>query len=190
MKSNKSILLTLVLFFCATTVQVHSEYHSEGKLHDFHLKEKVTKLHFYFFDILSGKKPTAVEVASPNITVGAKSVTPFGHVYAIDDPLKEGPNSDSKVIGNAQGLYLSSSQGDKLSLVLYADYEFTTGKFAGSSFSVFSRNPITESKRELAIVGGRGKFRFARGFAQVTTHYLNTTNGDAILDYHVTLLHY
>ncbi|KAK7311927.1 hypothetical protein RJT34_10403 [Clitoria ternatea] len=186
MENRETVLVLALILF---TVAVQCEYDYENS-NVFDLKEKVTHLHFYLFDILSGAKPSAVEVARPNITVGAKSATPFGHVYAIDDPLKDGPNADSKVIGNAQGLYLSSSQGDQLTLVMYADFGFTTGKFNGSSISVFSRNPVTETKRELAVVGGRGTFRMARGFAHVRTHYLNTTNGDAILEYKVTLLHY
>lgn len=189
---NKSILLVLALFLCSITIPVNSKYHSEGTLQSLHLKEKVTHLHFYLFDILSGNKPTAVEVARPNTTttVGSKSVTPFGHVYAIDDPLREGPNESSKVIGNAHGLYLSSSQSKNLSLVLYADFGFTTGKFKGSSISVFSRNPVSEPIRELAVVGGRGKFRLARGFVHVKSHFFDFKNGDAILEYNVTVLHY
>jgi len=186
---NKSILLGLALFLCSITIQVNSEYHSERSIHSLHLKEKVTHLHFYIFDILSGNKPTAVEVAHPNIAVGPNA-TPFGHVYAIDDPLRESPNESSKLIGNAQGLYLSSSQSENLTIVMYADFGFTTGKFKGSSISVFSRNPVSEPIRELAVVGGRGKFRLARGFVQVKTHFFDYKNGDAILEYNVTVLHY
>ncbi|XP_058781070.1 dirigent protein 15-like [Vicia villosa] len=189
---NKSIFIVLALFLCSITIPVQSEYHSEGNIKALHLKEKVTHLHFYLFDILSGKNPSAVQIAQPNITLGAsQSATPFGHLYAIDDPLKDGPNETSNVIGNAQGLYLSSSKSENLTLVLYVDFGFTTGKFKGSSLSLFSRNPVTEPKpRELAIVGGRGKFRLARGYAKVKTHFLDFKNGDAILEYDVTVLHY
>ncbi|XP_061374937.1 dirigent protein 4-like [Gastrolobium bilobum] len=191
MENNRAILMVLAFLLCGVNINVlvSCEYHYED-LNGFQQKEKVTHLHFYLFDILSGNKPSAVEIAHPNIPVGEKSATPFGYVYAIDDPLREGPDEKSEVVGNAEGLYLSSSQGDKLTLVMYVDFGFTTGKYNGSSISVFSRNPVTETHRELAVVGGRGKFRMARGFAQVRTHYLNTTTGDAILEYNVTLLHY
>ncbi|KAK2445889.1 pterocarpan synthase [Trifolium repens] len=188
---NKSILIVLALFLCSITIPVHSEYHSERSIHSLHLKEKVTQLHFYLFDILSGNKPSAVQIAQPNTTIGSKSAVPFGHLYAFDDPLREGPNKSSKVIGNAQGLYLSSSQqSENFTIVLYADFAFTKGKFKGSSISVFSRNPVTEPVRELAVVGGRGKFRLAKGFIHVRTHSIDYKTGDAILDYHVTVLHY
>ncbi|KAK1262774.1 hypothetical protein QJS04_geneDACA001153 [Acorus gramineus] len=149
-------------------------------------KEKLTKLHFFLNDILSGKKPSAVLVAKPNTTTD-DSPTPFGSVYVVDDPLTDRPGGN--VVGNAQGLYMSSGQ-DVLSLVLVMDFGFTSGEYNGSSISVLSRNPITETKRELAVVGGRGVFRMARGFAKLKTYYLNTTTGDAIIEYKVYVLHY
>ncbi|GMI83527.1 hypothetical protein like AT4G38700 [Hibiscus trionum] len=153
--------------------------------------EKVTHLRFFLHDILGGENPGAVVIAGANLTKKDDSVLPFGSLVAIDDPLRVGPEPTSKIIGNAQGLYLSSSQDpSKFTIVLYADFAFTSGKFNGSSFSVFSRNPVTEADREVAIVGGRGKFRMARGFAKIKTSYFNATTGDAILEYKVTLYHY
>nr|CAD1844217.1 unnamed protein product [Ananas comosus var. bracteatus] len=123
--------------------------------------EKLTKVHFFLHDTLSGSKPSAVLVAHrENHTGFPNDPTPFGTAF--------GP----------------------LSLVLGVDFELTAGPYSGSSFVVFSRNPVTEPHRELAVVGGRGAFRLARGFAQLHTHYLNTTNGDAVIEYDVTLLHY
>ncbi|OAY69774.1 Dirigent protein 4 [Ananas comosus] len=152
--------------------------------------EKLTKVHFFLHDTLSGSKPSAVLVAHrENHTGVPNDPTPFGTTFVIDDPLTAGPELDSGVVGNAQGLYVSSGQGP-LSLVLGVDFELTAGPYSGSSFVVFSRNPVTEPHRELAVVGGRGAFRLARGFAQLRTHYLNTTNGDAVIEYDVTLLHY
>lgn len=154
------------------------------------MKEQVTNLHFFFHDILGGKNPSAVLVAkAKNTTIGDKSPTPFSTVFAVDDPLTVGPELTSEVIGNCQGLYASTGQ-DNLSLVVYFDFGFTKGEFNGSAISVFSRNPVLETERELAVVGGRGKFRMARGFAQLKTFSVNQTNGDAIVEYNVTVFHY
>lgn len=182
------LLVGLLILFVAA-ISARSEYFSET-VPRVQLTEKVTHLHFYLFDILSGERPSAVEVAHSNVTIGDQSATPFGSVYAVDDPLLEGPDPSSKVIGNARGLYVSASEGRDLCLVMYIDYGFTAGKYKGSSISVFSRNPVTEPRREVAVVGGRGKFRMARGFAKLRTHYLNVTNGDAIIEYKVTVYHY
>jgi hypothetical protein len=81
--------------------------------------------------------------------------------------------------------------------VEYIDFSFTTGRFNGSSFGVFSRNPVWEGDREVAVAGGRGKFRMANGFAKISASlkfrmangfakisasFLNATTGDAILE--------
>ncbi|RDY08580.1 Dirigent protein 15, partial [Mucuna pruriens] len=189
-KRRMLLVMGMLLWSFSFPIGTRSKYYRESR-GGFDLKEKVSHLHFYVFDMLSGDKPSAVEVAHSNSSVGAKSATPFGHVYAMDDPLKEGPYENSKVVGNAQGLYLSSSQDEKsITLMVLADFAFSTGKFKGSSISIFSRNPVSERKREVAVVGGRGKFRMARGFARLRTHYLNPTNGNAIVEYNVTVLHY
>ncbi|KAL9244868.1 hypothetical protein vseg_018587 [Gypsophila vaccaria] len=181
--------LTITLIILSITLLTNGQYFSITK-HAKLPKLKKTTLHFYLHDILSGSNPSAVLVARPNITLGQPSATPFGSVYAIDDPLTVGPEANSTVIGNAQGLYLSSSK-DILSLVLYVDFGFTSGAFNGSSISVVSRNPISEaSGRELSVVGGRGKFKLAQGYANVNTYFLDTKSGDAILEYHVVVYHY
>ncbi|GMI83538.1 hypothetical protein like AT2G21110 [Hibiscus trionum] len=113
---------------------------------------------------------------------------PFGSVLATDDPLTVGPEFTSEIIGNAQGLTVLDSQHE-LSVVVYLDFGFTRGEFNGSSFGVFTRNTITVACRELAVVGGRGKFRMATGFAELKT-YSNSGDGNAIVEYNVTLFHH
>ncbi|KAH7664326.1 Dirigent protein [Dioscorea alata] len=186
MDSKSNLLFALTFIFISSHIST-TQVDAQSLLLR---KEKVTYLHFFLHDIISGSNPTAVLVAKPNNTnVGSGNPTPFGSVFAIDDPLTDGPELSSNVIGNAQGFYVSSSQ-DKLTLVLAVDFGFTTEEFNGSSISVFSRNPVLENDRELAIVGGRGKFRLARGFAKLHTYSLNGTNGDAIIEYNVTVFHY
>ncbi|KAI8533144.1 hypothetical protein RHMOL_Rhmol11G0273300 [Rhododendron molle] len=74
--------------------------------------QKVTKLHFYFHDLMG---VTTAVVAQSNTT--AASPTAFGLFYAMDNPLTVGPSQASKVIGRAQGLYGSTSR-EKVSLTL------------------------------------------------------------------------
>ncbi|TYI17684.1 hypothetical protein ES332_A07G042700v1 [Gossypium tomentosum] len=187
---EEQLIFAWAMIFCIAIAPVYGEYYSKIVIPSSKV-EKVTNLHFFLHDTLSGENPSAVLVGRANLTRKDHSPVPFGSLFAIDDPLRVGPGPTSKIIGNAQGLYLSSSQdASKFTIVLYADFTFTTGKFKGSSFSIFSRNPVTEVKREVAIVGGRGRFRMARGFAHIKTSYYNATTGDAILDYKVTLYHY
>ncbi|KAL0422881.1 UNVERIFIED_CONTAM: Dirigent protein 15 [Sesamum latifolium] len=185
---EKVVFLAGILVLSVWTTPVHSKYYSESRPYE-PVQEKKTHLRFYVHDILSGNKPSAVQIAGPNTTKKEDGPTPFGTAFAIDDLLTEGPEIISKVVGNARGIYVSSSQGKDLTLVLYVDLGFTSGKLKGSSLSVFSRNPITENHRELAVVGGRGRFRLARGFVLVKTYSLNITNGDAVLEYTVEVVH-
>jgi len=50
------------------------------------------------------------------------------------------------------------------------------GLINGSSFGVFSGNLVWEGDREVAVVGGRGKFRMAMGFAKISASFLNATS--------------
>ncbi|KAE8711718.1 Dirigent protein 15 [Hibiscus syriacus] len=127
-----------------------------------------------------------IRVARPNVTTASNDT--FGSVVATDDLLTIGPNVTSRVIGNAQGLWVSTGR-EVSCLTVYMDFGFTVGEFNGSSISIFSRNPVSQTERELAVVGGRGKFRMAQGYAQLKTYYVNFTTGDAIVEYKVTVIH-
>ncbi|XP_050233008.1 dirigent protein 4-like [Mercurialis annua] len=78
----------------------------------------------------------------------------------------------------------------KESVVLYLDYGLNKGKFKGSSFVIISRYFFPDSRHELAVVGGREKFRMATGFAKIRSVYLNATETYNIDKYVVTLYHY
>ncbi|XP_024995035.1 dirigent protein 4-like [Cynara cardunculus var. scolymus] len=179
----------LVLSNAISTV-VNGTYFSDSHIINAPTTMKKTHLHFFFHDMLSGDNPSSVLVAKPNGTVVEEgNVGPFGAVYVFDDPLTEGADlNSSEVIGNARGLYASTSRGSDLTLLLSADFEFTSGEFNGSSISVFSRDPLVVEK-EVAVVGGRGKFRMAKGFIILNAIYLNVTNGDAILECNATIFH-
>ncbi|XP_049364193.1 dirigent protein 22-like [Solanum verrucosum] len=152
-----------------------------------HAKQKVTKFRFYFHDIVSGKNPTTVQIAQSNMT--AKSPTAFGFVSMIDDPLTVEPEPNSTIVGRAQGIYGSADQNE-VALLMTLNFVFTTGKYNGSTLSVLGRNPVFHQYREMPIVGGSGVFRLAQGIAAAKTYSLNTTNGDAIVEYNVKVLHY
>ncbi|ESQ46002.1 hypothetical protein EUTSA_v10000597mg [Eutrema salsugineum] len=186
-----TVLSTLYLC-CINNNLAVSEYYSKTRRCS-PKQQVVTNLHFFFHDTLTYPNPSAVLIAKPiNLTSlmnNSSSPSPFGSLFAVDDPLTLGPDPRSKQIGNARGMYVSS--GERLpTLTMYLDFGFTSGHFNGSSFTVFSRNPITDKERELAVVGGRGKFRMATGVAQLNTYSVNLTTGDAIVEYHVTLYHY
>ncbi|KAK8477060.1 hypothetical protein V6N13_149611 [Hibiscus sabdariffa] len=99
--------------------------------------QKVTRLNFFLHDTLSGKDPSAVTVARPNVTTTS---VPFGEVIVVDDPLIVDPDITSGVIKNAQGLWVLTDK-DVLTLMVYLDFGFTKGEFNDSSIKESSRWP-------------------------------------------------
>ncbi|RWR85962.1 Plant disease resistance response protein [Cinnamomum micranthum f. kanehirae] len=150
-------------------------------------KEKVSHLHFYFHDTPKGRSQSSVQVAQAPVT--NQSATFFGAVMMADDPLTEGPEPTSKLLGRAQGMYGSAGQKE-LTLLMVMAYSFTSGKYKGSSFSIMGNNPVMHPVREMPIVGGTGIFRFARGVAMAKTYIFNTTTGVAIVEYDAKILHF
>ncbi|KAH6777018.1 Disease resistance-responsive family protein [Perilla frutescens var. frutescens] len=149
-------------------------------------KEVITTLQFYFHDIVSGQNPTAIQIAQAAQTNTSSNF--FGGLWMVDDALTVGPDPSSKLIGRARGLYGSAGQTD-LGLIMALSYVFTDGIYDGSSFSLLSFNPVMKSDREMAVVGGTGLFRLARGYAIANT-YQGNANGDAIVGYNVTIVTY
>ena len=90
----------------------------------------------FTFMTLSGKNPSAVEVAEASMT--KKSPTLFGIVNIFDDPLPKGPEPIAKFVGRAQCLYGSAGQ-QEFGLLLARNLVFTTEKFNGSSLFYFGQ---------------------------------------------------
>ena len=152
---------------------------------DFGPKRK-THLHFFFHDVVAGPNATAVVIARGptwNTTTGG-----FGQIVMIDDALTEGPNRSSKVIGRAQGLYAFADL-DKIGLLMTLNYYFTDGVYSGSTLAILGRNSVFEKRREMAVVGGTGYFRLAKGYAVAKTVSFNTSSVDAVVEYDVYVVH-
>ncbi|KAF8377819.1 hypothetical protein HHK36_031204 [Tetracentron sinense] len=182
---GKVAMVLLVLYLVVVMQLIHGLVSEDNWLEMG--KEKVTHLHFYFHDTVSGKTPSSVRVAQ---AVGSdKSPTLFGVVMMVDDPLTEGPEPSSKLVGRAQGLYGSAGQ-EELGLIIAMNFGFTDGMYNGSTLCILGRNPALHPVREMPIVGGTGFFRLARGIAIFKTYWYNATTGDAIVEYNVTAIHY
>ncbi|KAL1192232.1 Dirigent protein 2 [Cardamine amara subsp. amara] len=182
----KRFLLLLPLFsailLLAFTV-TESEAYSKTVPFQEYKPEKLTHLHFYFHDVITGDKPTAIKVAPGTNSSDVK----FGVIMIADDPLTEGPDPNSKEVGRAQGMYASTAM-NTISFTMVFNLVFTEGEFKGSTLSLYGRNAIIELKvRETSIIGGTGAFRFARGYAQAKTNKLDGLN--AVVEYNVFVWH-
>ncbi|KAM0054985.1 putative dirigent protein [Helianthus debilis subsp. tardiflorus] len=148
---------------------------------------KLTHLHFYLHDLVSGSDPTVFRVAQSNIT--SSSPTAFGFIAMADDMLTTGPEPNSTVLGRAQGIYGSACL-EESGLLMTMNLVFTGADYNGSTLSLLGRNSVFHTYREMPIVGGSGVFRMARGVATAKTYEFNLTSGDAVVEYNVMVQHY
>ncbi|KAI4984846.1 dirigent protein 22-like [Hordeum vulgare subsp. vulgare] len=149
--------------------------------------EKETRLRVYWHDVVSGG-PNARVVQVAQAPSSNASATGFGTVLVIDDPLTEGPNLTSRLLGRAQGIYVSAGK-DSLSLLMAMNFVFVDGAYNGSSIAIIGPNQADRAVREMPVVGGTGIFRFARGYCQLRTHWFDAKTGDATVEYKIHLRH-
>lgn len=107
----------------------------------------------------------------------------------VDDLLTAGPEHDSEVVGRGQGTVGFADLHDT-AIQMGMNIVFMEGKYKGSTISILGRNPIFNKDRELAIVGGTGVFRMARGIAISNTHSFDVETNYGVLKYDLYITHY
>ena len=149
-----------------------------------------THLHFFMHDDYTGPRPTAARVVSgrsllptsssdgsdsnDNTTATDRSVLTtsprqFGDVVVLNNALTEGPDGGSARVGTAQGFAVRVSEGGIVShLTLHMVLD--AGEHRGSSVTANGRIDMDAEVRESVVIGGTGKFRFARGY-MLTRNY-------------------
>lgn len=184
-----TFLINFLLFFSMVSA---SYYENLSPTHLGFKEEKLTHIRFFFHDIVTGPKPTMVISVESPLKGSSKSPLPFGSIVVLEDPLTLGPELDSKLIGKAQGFYITVAQEAELylELIMGMTFTFMEGEFNGSTITVMGRNTISSPVREMPITGGTGAFRFARGFVQPKTHQVDYYKGDAVVEYNVYVFHY
>ncbi|OEL36087.1 hypothetical protein BAE44_0002894 [Dichanthelium oligosanthes] len=142
-----------------------------------------THLHFFMHDDYTGPHPTAARVVSgrsllptpssdgdrDNATADESTLSllssprQFGDIVVLNNALTEGPGGDSPRVGTAQGFAVRASEGGIVSH-LTMHMVLDAGEHRGSSVTANGRIDMDARVRESVIIGGTGKFRFARGY--------------------------
>jgi Dirigent-like protein len=173
--TTKIITLFLIFHFCLLSLIIVDGAEIE------------THLHFYFHDIPSGTNPTAVRVAeAPGTTT---SPTGFGAMVMMDDPLTAEPDLSSALVGRAQGIYALASRDEGGHLLMALNLVFMDKENNGSTLAVLGRNSVFDKIREMPVVGGSGKFRYARGYIHAKSYIFDQSTGNAVVEYNVTVFH-
>ncbi|XP_014508461.2 dirigent protein 1 [Vigna radiata var. radiata] len=179
---NNPLNLTSNLFFFIFNLTILYAAHTFSTF-----QPKQTNLIFYVHDHFTGDHSTAVTVAGK--TGAVSNILNFGTVAIVDDPVTEGPNIDSRLIGRAQGMYINS-QLDGKGLYMVFSVIFSSGEFKGSSLEIQGSDIFTMKEREFGVVSGTGYFRFVKGYGIMETEFMDIATLRATLKLNVTLKHY
>ncbi|KAK8952059.1 hypothetical protein KSP39_PZI004551 [Platanthera zijinensis] len=148
--------------------------------------EKYTHIHLYTHILVHGPNSSAVKV----VQGPTKQALGFGEIVVADNPLTEGPDLSSKLLGREQAVYIGVSQDySKASSLVTANLVFTAGEHKESTITIVGREPLFNFEREMTVVGGTGAFRLARGYYIRKVHTLNP-NGNIILEGDIYVFHY
>ncbi|XP_047965022.1 dirigent protein 22-like [Salvia hispanica] len=172
--ANK-ITLASILFLTIFT-------YSNAKLR--HLKE--TKLTVYYQNYSSRPNATVIEIPGP--ANGTENYFKFGAMFSVDDPITEEFDEGSAIIARGRGLFVTSALDGSSSHVMLS-VVFIDGEHKGSSIEIYG-NEQRSMVREVAVVGGTGKFRLARGYVTFENLYFDPVRGHTILQSNMTVLHY
>ncbi|CAM0879485.1 unnamed protein product [Alopecurus aequalis] len=140
-------------------------------------KTTTRHIRFYMHDTLMAR---AARMTTGTTPVPSDPRYRFGDIYAIDDPLTEGPDAASPGIGRAQGFYLFASQVEIAQLFCF-NVVFTAGPHNGSTIAVLARNLFSAEVRELPVAGGTGAFRGVTGYGLLRTQAYNVSAYSAVL---------
>ncbi|CAF2080825.1 unnamed protein product [Brassica napus] len=152
----------------------------DRKLLGLHRKEKLTHFKVYWHDILSGPNPSSIMIQPP-IT----NSTYFGGINMIDNALTAKVTRNSTLLGQAQGFYAGAAQKE-LGFLMAMNFAFKRG----NTITILGRNTAMSEVREMPIVGGSGLFRFARGYVEARTKWVDLKTLDATVEYSCYVLHY
>ncbi|KAL4275274.1 hypothetical protein AHAS_Ahas20G0090800 [Arachis hypogaea] len=134
-------------------------------------KEPILEL--FMHDILGGSNPTARPVTGllGNIYSGQLQLGPdglglgFGTITVIDDVLTVQPELGSQIVGKAQGVYVASSADGSRQMMAFTAL-FEGGEY-GDSLNLYGLFKIGSAMSKLSVISGTGKFKNAKGFAEV-----------------------
>ena len=147
-------------------------------------KSTERRMVFYMHDIPRSPHPTVALVAkslSNNLTNSGLGLT-----MIFDDKLTEGPDPKSREIGRGQGMYSVASLSRVDLLMVFTAVFHYPPHLNGSTLSLHGSDRTALVTREIAIVGGTGVFRFARGVASIST--ISNDGANAILKFDLTLI--
>ncbi|GAU31880.1 hypothetical protein TSUD_270650 [Trifolium subterraneum] len=143
-----------------------------------------SNLVYYLQDIGKGNNPTVATVIGINGRVW--SYNTFGTIFVVDDPVLLEPSPLSTQVGKAQGVItVTSIDGANVNIVL--SLVFNDVQYGRSTLQIQGSSHQRDNLRELSVIGGTGRFRFARGYVVFETVSYDPTNNHSVIKLAITL---
>ncbi|XP_062178190.1 dirigent protein 19-like [Alnus glutinosa] len=146
-----AVLLFAFLSFEATTSTSHHHHHKHG----------LKSLHFSLFQHETINKTGYIIVNGVAGPAVGQTTTPFGTLFAFEDPMTVAANRSSKLVGIAEGTSITSSL-DGLRSISIAKITLRLKNYKGSVSIVGGTHNIKPSDHP--VVGGTGDFLFVQGY--------------------------
>ncbi|KAL3754461.1 hypothetical protein ACJRO7_001660 [Eucalyptus globulus] len=128
----------------------------------------------YFQEFAAGPNATLIPVAG--IAGKLWTFSQFETVFLTDAFITEMPDPDSPMVGRGQGITHTM-----FSIV------FTNQAYNGSTLEIQGIGKQFEAVREYSVVGGIGKFRFARGYTTFETISMDMPRVHSVIQHNVTI---
>ncbi|XP_057790759.1 dirigent protein 22-like [Salvia miltiorrhiza] len=141
----------------------------------------------YYKDFSGGPNANTIEIPGPSSF--PLNFSRFGAMFVSDDPITEGIEEGSAPIARGRGFYVITDL-DRTHGLWLASVVFINGKYKGSTLELQGSYSTFEGVSEVAVVGGTGKFRLARGYVTYETLSFDPATGYAVFQSNMTVLHY
>lgn len=160
------VLAILLVAFLSLKPSSSSQHHHHHHHHHHGLKS----LHFALFQHETINKTGYIIVNGVTGPGVSQTTTPFGTLFAFEDPMTVTANRSSKIVGIAEGASITSGL-DGLRSISIAKITLRLKKYTGSISIVGGTHNIKPSDHP--VVGGTGDFLFVQGI--VTSSPVNLT---------------
>nr|KYP48274.1 Disease resistance response protein 206 family [Cajanus cajan] len=170
MAPTKFLSFTLLMISLCTSTTMFYEVNGQQAIE--------TTLVFYLQDTATG--PNASVSAVTGLNGRDWTYDEFGTIFAMDDPVMLGPSPVSVMVGRAQGVLAVSAQ-DAANVNAVISIVFTSLQYSGSTLEIQGVSRQRESYKELSVVSGTGRFRFARGYAVFETAFYDPQTAHSVI---------
>ncbi|MED6113011.1 hypothetical protein PIB30_067077 [Stylosanthes scabra] len=172
-----SITTSLLMIFIITTMTMISQTSSKQS-------NQQSTLVFYLHDVANGPNATVAQIVGINGKVW--SYHTWGTFFMVDDPITLTPNQDAVQVGRAQGT-ISVASLDGSNVIIVLSLVFNNVQYNGSTLEIQGASRQRENYRELSVVSGTGRFRFAKGYVVFETVSYDPTTTRSIIRLTVTM---